>query len=105
MVIPESQEQFSYALAVADEMRRLRPGAVVETDLSGKGLKRGLARAGQILEEPGKYAFRVFAVRAVLLGGNEEKDHTVTIRDLANHVQETVSREELPALWRKWESS
>jgi histidyl-tRNA synthetase len=105
VVVPESHGQFQYALAVANEMRRLRPAAVVETDFSGKGLKRGLARASQILADPEKYPFRASAVRAVLLGGNEDKNHTVTIRDLANHVQETVSREDLPALLERWESS
>ena len=36
-----------------------RPEAVVEIDLTGRGLVKGLSRASQILESPRGYAFRV----------------------------------------------
>lgn len=104
LVVPDTKDQFHYALAVANQVRRLRPEAVVETELTGKGIAKGLARANAILEEAGRYAFRVSRVRAVLLGGREEGAQAVTVRDLASRTQETSPREELPALLAKLDS-
>ncbi len=95
-VIPTSTREFDYALGVADAIRSGAPEAVVETDLTGRGLGKGLARAAQILESRGDYAFHVEAVRAVILGGQERQDDTVTVKDLATKAQETFPRRELP---------
>jgi len=98
VVVPDTKDQFHYALAVANQLRLLRPEAVVENELTGKGIGKGLARANQILEEPAKYAFRITRARGVLLGGREEAARAVTVRDLATRTQETVAREELAGL-------
>ena len=45
-VIPDGPDEFVYALAVADEIRGLLPEAVVESDFSGRGIGKGLGRAG-----------------------------------------------------------
>jgi histidyl-tRNA synthetase len=95
-VIPTSADEFLYALGVANEIRANAPGAVVETDLSGRGLGKGLSRAAQILDDRADYAFRIEAVRAVILGGQEREDDTVTFKDLATKKQETFPRHELP---------
>jgi histidyl-tRNA synthetase len=95
-VIPTSPYEFLYALGVANEIRANAPGAVVETDLSGRGLGKGLSRAAQILDDRADYAFRIEAVRAVILGGQEREDDTVTVKDLATKNQETFPRRELP---------
>ena len=77
--------------------RRTRVGAVVETDLSGRGLVKGLSRAGQVLEGggAGDYPFRVRGVAAVLVGSREREENVVTLKDLATKAQESFPREEL----------
>ena len=44
-VVPDSREELAYALGVAGEIRTALPEAVVESDLTGRGLVKGLARA------------------------------------------------------------
>ncbi len=95
-VIPTSPGEFLYALGVANEIRVSAPEAVVETDLSGRGLGKGLSRAAQVLENRAGHAFRIAEVRAVILGGQEREDDTVTFKDLATKKQETFARRELP---------
>jgi histidyl-tRNA synthetase len=95
-VVPDSHFQFPYALGVANEIRESRPEAVVETDFVGKGIVRGLGRAGQILTGSGPYPFRVASVCAVLLGLRESEADTVTIKDLSTGRQETFPRRDLP---------
>jgi histidyl-tRNA synthetase len=96
-VIPSSEAEVSYALSLADEIRRSSEGAVVETDLSGRGLVKGLSRAGQVLEGggAGDYPFRVRGVAAVLVGSREREENVVTLKDLATKAQESFPREEL----------
>ena len=94
-VVPTSADEFEYALGVADEIRSATAEAVVETDLTGRGLPKGLARAAQILEDAAAYPFRVEGVRAVILGSREREDDTVTIKDLATKTQETFPRNQL----------
>ncbi len=94
-VIPDGPAEFVYALGVAGEFRALMPGAVVESDLSGRGIAKGLGRAGQIEKDPSKYPFRVGAVRAVLLGSQEREGDTVTMKDLSTGAQETFPRRQL----------
>jgi len=95
-VIPTSPLEFSYALGVADEIRECALEAVVEVDLSGRGLGKGLARAAQVLGDGSDYAHRVEAVRAVILGSKEREDDTVTVKDLATKQQESFPRRDLP---------
>ena len=96
-VIPASEAELSYALSLADEIRRSSEGAVVETDLSGRGLVKGLSRAGQVLEGAGpEYPFRVRGVAAVLVGSREREEGLVTLKDLATKAQESFPRAELP---------
>jgi len=98
-VIPSSEAEYPYALSLADEIRKLSEGAVVETDLSGRGLVRGLSRAGQVLEGGGgtgpEYPFRAQGVVAVLVGSREREQGSVTVKDLATKSQESFPRSEL----------
>ncbi len=93
--IPDGPEEFRYALGVAGQVRALLPEAIVETDLTGRGIVKGLSRAGQIAKDPSKYAFRVGSVHAVLLGSQEREGDTVTMKDLATGAQETFPRGQL----------
>ena len=94
-VIPDGPAEFVYALGVSDEIRALLPDAVVESDYSGRGIARGLGRAGQIARDPAHHPFRVGAVHAVLLGSREREGDTVTMKDLASGKQDTFARQEL----------
>lgn len=100
-VVPDSRENFEYALGVSEEIRAAARGAVVETDFSGKGLVRGLGRAAQVLKDPSTFAFRVSSLYAVLLGLRERASDAVTIKDLKTGNQETFSRRELPDRLRR----
>jgi histidyl-tRNA synthetase len=95
VVIPDSQDDFPYALGVANAIRAGVPEAVVETDLSGRGIVKGLSRAGRVATDPSHRAFRPAGVRAVLLGTQERENDTVTIKDLASGTQQTFPRREL----------
>ena len=95
VVVPDSRDDFEYALAVATEIRATDPAAVVETDFTGRGIVKGLARAGQVSADPAKHAFRVSAVNAILLGAKERDSGSVTIKDLATGVQRTFPRPQL----------
>jgi histidyl-tRNA synthetase len=94
-VVPDSKEESALALAVAAEIRAALPEAVVESELTGRGLAKGLARAAQALVEPERYAFATGGVHAVLLGSRERENRTVTIKDLATGVQETFPASQL----------
>jgi histidyl-tRNA synthetase len=95
VVVPDSTREFSYALEVSEELREALPGAAVETDWTGKGLVKGIARAARLFENAADSAFRVSGVRVVLLGENESRSETVTVKDLATGRQETFARGEL----------
>jgi histidyl-tRNA synthetase len=94
-VVPDSHEELAYALAVAEEIRAAAPDAVVESDLTGRGLVKGLARAAQAAREPNQYAFRAGGIHAVLLGSREREEKSVTIKDLSTGEQQTFSRAQL----------
>ena len=94
-VVPDSKDELPYALAVAAELRVAAPDALVESDLTGRGLVKGLSRAAQILADPGGHAYPAGGVRAVLLGSREREDGNVTIKDLATGEQQTFPRREL----------
>jgi len=94
-VVPDGPGEFVYALAVADEIRRLLPATVVETDLTGRGIAKGLGRAGQVATDASKHAFRIERVQAVLLGSREREGETVTMKDLSTGAQETFPRRQL----------
>ena len=96
VVIPDSRNEFAYALEVADEIRGASKDVEVEIDFSGKGIKRGIARAAQILAEPEKHPFLVRSVRAVLLGLRELEKDQLTLKDLASREQETFDRRAVP---------
>jgi histidyl-tRNA synthetase len=81
-VIPLGPEQEGYALAVADRIRK-RP-APVECDLSGRGVKKGLAIAADLGFE-----------EAVIVGPDEVRDRTVTVKNLKSREQKTVVLSEL----------
>jgi len=95
-VVPDSKDEFRYALAVSAELRAALPEAVVETDLTGRGIVKGLARAAHVLAEPSRYVFPAGAVHAVLLGSREREDQRVTIKDLSSGEQRSFPRAELP---------
>jgi histidyl-tRNA synthetase len=95
VVVPDSRDDFVYALAVSTAIRACRPDAVVETDLAGKGITKGIGRAAQLLAEPSRYAFRVSSVRVALLGQREREGDTVTLKDLSTGEQRTFPRREL----------
>jgi histidyl-tRNA synthetase len=94
-VIPDGREELVYALGVADEIRRLVPEAVVESDLLARGIGKGLGRAGQVAADPSRYAFRIASVQAVLLGSKEREAESVTVKNLATGAQETFPRRQL----------
>jgi histidyl-tRNA synthetase len=94
-VVPDSRDELAYALEVAAELREAVPDALVESDLSGRGLVKGLSRAAQILAEPDRHPQRVDGVRAVLLGSREREDGNVTIKKLETGEQETFPRTQL----------
>ncbi|HWC65144.1 MAG TPA: His/Gly/Thr/Pro-type tRNA ligase C-terminal domain-containing protein, partial [Thermoanaerobaculia bacterium] len=76
-VIPLAAEQEGYALAVA---RRLRSDAPVECDLSGRGVKKGLAAAAELGFD-----------EAAIVGPDEARDGTVTMKNLKTREQRTVA--------------
>ena len=80
-VIPLGAEQEAYALAIAG---RLRAGAAVECDLSRKGIKRALAAAADLGFD-----------EAVIVGPDEARDRTATVKDLKSREQRTVAWAEL----------
>jgi histidyl-tRNA synthetase len=81
-VIPLGAEQEAYALSVA---ARLRSGpSPVECDLSRKGLKRALSAAADLGFE-----------EAVIVGPDEARDRTATVKNLRSREQKTVSWAEL----------
>jgi histidyl-tRNA synthetase len=91
VVLPGSAEQFAYALRVAREIRHHHPEAIVDTDLTGRGFRKGFARASQILEDPASSAFRVAEVRVVSLGSEEQARGTLKIKTLSTRAEETVA--------------
>jgi histidyl-tRNA synthetase len=76
-VIPMSDGEAGYALAVASRLRRTRPR--VELDLSGRGMKKGLAVASEL-------AFG----EAAIVGPDEVRGQTVTMKNLRTREQRTV---------------
>jgi histidyl-tRNA synthetase len=94
-VVPDSSLDFSYALAIANQIRTLLPDVVVESDFTGRGISKGIAKAAQILKDPSQYAFRIDGVRVVPLGSRERESDTVTMKDLATGSQETFPRKAL----------
>ena len=81
-VIPLGPEEEGYALAIAE---RLRSGsALVECDLSRKGIKRSLAGAAELGFD-----------EAVIVGPDERRDRTATVKDLRSREQRTVAWTEL----------
>jgi histidyl-tRNA synthetase len=76
-VIPLGAEQEGYALAVA---RRLRSEAPVECDLSGRGVKKGLAAAAELGFD-----------EAAIVGPDEAREGTVTIKNLKTREQRTIA--------------
>jgi histidyl-tRNA synthetase len=95
-VIPDGPAELAYALEVAADLRRIVPDEVVETDLTARGLVKGLARAGQVARDPSPYPQRVEQVHAVLLGSVEREGDKVTIKNLSSGAQQTFPRGELP---------
>ena len=76
-VVPIEAGQAGYALAVAAELRKAY--AAVDLDLSGRGLKKGLSSAAEL-------GFDVVAV----VGEDEMKGRTVTLKDLKSREQRTI---------------
>jgi histidyl-tRNA synthetase len=96
LVIPDTRSDFVYALGVARDIRASVPDAVVETDFNGRGIVKGLSRAGHVAGDPSGHPFRPSGVRAVLLGAKEREGDTVTLKDLATGAQQTLPRRALP---------
>jgi histidyl-tRNA synthetase len=94
-VIPDGPGELAYALRVAAEIRRFVPDEIVETDLTARGIVKGLARAGQVSRDPTLYPLRVERVHAVLLGSMEREGDKVTIKDLSSGGQQTFPHAEL----------
>jgi histidyl-tRNA synthetase len=82
-VIPFGPDEADYALAVAAHLRKT--GAVVDVDLSGKGLKKGLAAASEL----------EFS-EAALVGPDEKRERKVTVKDLKTREQRVESLEGIP---------
>ncbi|MCA1580351.1 MAG: histidine--tRNA ligase [Acidobacteria bacterium] len=97
-VLPGSPEDFPYAMAVARALRSGHAGAVVETDLSGRGFAKGFTRASAILAGDADYPFRVSEVRVVSVGSQERAEQTVKIKTLSARREEAVP---LAALTRR----
>ena len=95
VVVPDSSDEFPYALEISSEIRACRPEAIVETDFAGRGIARGLGRAAQAFSDPSRHAQRVSSLHAVLLGGRERENGTVTVKDLASGEQKTFPRKNL----------
>ena len=95
VVVPDSPDEFVYALGVSNEIRACRPDADVETDFGGRGVVKGLARAAQVHADPSRHAFAVSGVHVVLLGGREREAESVTLKDLATGQQRTFPRRNL----------
>jgi len=76
-VIPLGTEQEAYALSVAG---RLRSGGAVECALSGRGVKKGLAAAAELGFD-----------EAAIVGPDEAREGTVTIKNLKTREQRTIS--------------
>ncbi|MEO8190539.1 MAG: histidine--tRNA ligase [Acidobacteriota bacterium] len=89
-VLPGSPEDFPYAMAVARALRARHTGAIVETDLSGRGFAKGFTRASQILSGDAEYPFRVSEVRVVSVGSSERAEQTVKIKTLSARREEAV---------------
>jgi hypothetical protein len=69
----------------------------VDTDLTGRGFKRGFARAAQVIEDAsGSYAFRASEVRVVSLGPEEEALGTMKIKTLSTRAEESRDLSSLP---------
>jgi histidyl-tRNA synthetase len=76
-VIPLGAEQEPYALSVAG---RLRSAAPVECDLSGRGVKKGLAAAAELGFD-----------EAAIVGPDEAREGTVTLKNLKTREQRTIA--------------
>ncbi|HET9795599.1 MAG TPA: histidine--tRNA ligase [Thermoanaerobaculia bacterium] len=76
-VIPLGPEQEGYALSVAG---RLRAASPVECDLSGRGVKKGLAAAAELGFD-----------EAAIVGPDEAREGTVTIKNLKTREQRTIA--------------
>jgi len=76
-VIPLGRAEEGYALSVADRLRG--SGAPVECDLSGRGVKKGLSLAADLGFE-----------EAMIVGPDEARDGTVTVKNLKSREQKTV---------------
>lgn len=94
-VIPDGPGEFEYALGVAGQLRELVPDEVVECDLTGRGIVKGLGRFGQLTKDASKHAFRIERVQAVLLGSKERETECVTLKDLTTGAQESFPRRQL----------
>jgi histidyl-tRNA synthetase len=81
-VIPMSEAEAAYALSVSAKLRLSRTR--VELDLSGKGMKKGLAAASDLQ----------FA-EAAIVGPDEMRERKVTIKDLRTREQKSVLVSEL----------
>jgi histidyl-tRNA synthetase len=89
-VLPGSPDDFAYAMQVARAVRASHRGAIVETDLSGRGFAKGFGRANQILTGDADYPFRVSEVRVVSVGSQERSEQTVKIKTLSARTEEAV---------------
>ena len=76
-VIPMGKSEAGYALTVASKLRKTRPR--VELDLSGRGVKKGLAVAAEL----------DFA-EAAIVGPDEVRERKVTMKDLRTREQRVV---------------
>jgi histidyl-tRNA synthetase len=82
-VLPIGETSSTTALAVARELMTM--GISTHTEVTGRSLKAGL-----------KWAGKIEARAAVILGESEIADRTAIVRDLENSEQETVALDDLP---------
>jgi histidyl-tRNA synthetase len=82
-VLPIGDSASAAALGVARTLVTL--GISAHTEVTGRSLKAGL-----------KWAGKIEARAAVILGENEIADNTAVVRDLEKSEQETVAREKVP---------
>jgi len=95
VVVPQRSDDLAEAARIAREIRAALPGGCVEVDLAARGIKKGLARAGALLEEADARGFDREGLLAVLIGERERADGSVTVKRLATGEQETFPRSEL----------
>jgi histidyl-tRNA synthetase len=95
LVLPQGPDDVPAALAVADEIRKLKGDLTAETDLNARGFKKGMGRANDLFSQAAALGFEPARMFAVLIGERERAQRAVTLKRLATGEQETFPLSEL----------